>query len=88
MVFEKLEILAFEIVPNCGFLFNWLKLMKLACQIDVCGHYFLNSIMCDDQFVNSFQIDQVVFQILGFLLIPLCSSQFCEFELFGLNSLH
>ena len=37
--------------------------------------------MCDDQFVNLLQIEQVVFQILGFLLETLCSSQFCEFEL-------
>ena len=89
MVFEKLEILGFEIVSNWGFLSNWVKLMKLACQIDVFGHYFLNTIMCNDQFVNIFQIDQVVFQIFGvFVLIPQCSSQFCEFELFGLNSLH
>ena len=66
MVFEKLETLGFEIVPNWGFLSNWLKLMKLACQIDVFGHYFCNSLN-DDQFVNIFQIDQVVFQILGFL---------------------
>ena len=89
MVFEKLEILGFEFDPNWGFLSNWVQLMKLAYQIDVFGHYFCYSIMCDDQFVNIFQIDQVVFQILGFfVLIPLCSSQFCEFEPFGLNSLH
>ena len=67
MVFEKLEILGFEFDPNWGFSSNWVKLMKLAFQIDVFGHYFFNSIMCDDQFVNIFQIDQVVFQILGFL---------------------
>ena len=67
MVIEKLEILEFEIDPNWGFLSNWVKLMKLAYQIDVFGHYFCYSIMCDDQFVNIFQIDQVVFQILGFL---------------------
>ena len=67
MVFEKLKILGFEIVPNWGFLSNWVKLMKLAYQIDVFGHFFCYSIMCDDQFVNIFQIDQVVFQILGFL---------------------
>ena len=66
MVFGKLEFLGFEIDPNWGFLSNWVKLMKLACQIDVFGHYFFISIMCDDQFVNIFQIDQVVFQILGF----------------------
>ena len=37
--------------------------MKLAYQIDVFGHYFCYIIMCNDQFVNIFQIDQVVFQI-------------------------
>ena len=37
--------------------------MKLAYQIDVFGHYFCYYIMCNDQFVNIFQIDQVVFQI-------------------------
>ena len=67
MVFENLEILGFEIDSNWGFLSNWVKLIKLAYQIDVFGHYFCNSIMYDDQFVNIFQIDQVVFQILGFL---------------------
>ena len=39
--------------------------MKLAYQIDVFGHYFCYYIMCNgnDQFVNIFEIDQVVFQI-------------------------
>ena len=37
--------------------------MKLAYQIDVSGHYFCYYIMCNDQFINIFQIDQVVFQI-------------------------
>ena len=55
--------------------------MKLACCIDVIDHFYLFSLMCDDQFVNLLQIEQVVFQILGFLLETLCSSQFCEFEL-------
>ena len=55
--------------------------MKLACCIDVIDHFYLFSLMCDDQFVNLLQIEQVVFQILGFLLETLCSSQFYEFEL-------
>ena len=55
--------------------------MKLACCIDVIDHFYLFSLMCDNQFVNLLQIEQVVFQILGFLLETLCSSQFCEFEL-------
>ena len=55
--------------------------MKLACCIDIIDHFYLFSLMCDDQFVNLLQIEQVVFQILGFLLETLCSSQFCEFEL-------
>ena len=63
--------------------------MKLACCIDVIDHLYLFSLMCDDQFVNFLQIVQVVFQILGFLLETLCSSQFCEFELkLNLVSLH
>ena len=63
--------------------------MKLACCIDVIDHFYLFSLMCDDQFVNLLQIEQVVFQILGFLLETLCSSQFCEFELkLNLVSLH
>ena len=63
--------------------------MKLACCIDVIDHFYLFSLMCDDQFINLLQIEQVVFQILGFLLETLCLSQFCEFE-FQLNlvSLH
>ena len=55
--------------------------MKLACCIDVIDHFYLFPLMCDDQFVNLLQIEQVVFQILGFLSETLCSSQFCEFEL-------
>ena len=55
--------------------------MKLACCFDVIDHYILYSTLCDDQLVNFLQIEQVVFQILGFLLETLCSSQFCEFEL-------
>ena len=63
--------------------------MKLACCIDVIDHLYLFSLMCDDQFINFLQIVQVVFQILGFLLETLCSSQFCEFELkLNLVSLH
>ena len=67
MVCEKLEILGFEFDLNWGFLSNWVKLMKLAYQIDVFGHYFCYYIMCNNQFVNIFQIDQVVSIILGFL---------------------
>ena len=79
---EKLKILGFVINPNWGFCSNWAKLMKLACSIDVIGHYFLKSILYDDQLVNIFEIDQVVFQHFGvFVLKTLCSSQFCGFEL-------
>ena len=60
MVFEKLKILGFEIDPNWGFCSIWVRLMKLACSIDVFGHKFLNSIMYNDQFVNIFQNDQFV----------------------------
>ena len=64
--------------------------MKLACYIDVIDHLYLFSLMCNDQFVNLFQIFQVVFQNFGgFLLETLCSSQFYEFELqLNLVSLH
>ena len=63
--------------------------MKLACCVDVIDHLYLFSLMCDDQFINFLQIVQVVFQILGFLLETLCSSQFFEFELkLNLVSLH
>ena len=56
--------------------------MKLACWFDVNDHYFLKSILYDDQLVNFFQIDRVVFQNFWvFVLETLCSSQFCEFEL-------
>ena len=51
--------------PNWGFLFKLVQLMKLAFCIDVIGHYFLKSILYDDQFVNLLQIDQVVFQNFG-----------------------
>ena len=79
---EKLKILGLVINPNWGFCSNLTKFMKLACSIDVIGHYFLKSILYDDQLVNFFQIDQVVFQNFGvFVLKTLCSSQFCEFEL-------
>ena len=44
--------------------------VKLAYQIDVLGHYFCYSIMCNDQFVNIFQIDQVVFKF-GFFVLKL-----------------
>ena len=64
--------------------------MKLACWFDVIGHYFMKSTLYDDQLVNFFQIDQVVFQNFGvFVLETLCSSQFCDFELnLNLIALH
>ena len=63
--------------------------MKLACRIDVIDHYFMYSILCDDQLVNLLEIEQVVFQIFWVLLETLCSSQFCELELnLNLISLH
>ena len=72
---EKSKILGLVINPNWGFCSNLAKLMKLACSFDVIGHYFLKSILYDDQLVNIFQIDQVVFQNFGvFVLETLCSS--------------
>ena len=74
---------------NWGFCSIRSKLIKLACWIDVIDHYFMNSTLCDDQLVNFLHIEQVVFQIFGFLLETLCLSQFCEFELkLNLISLH
>ena len=79
---EKLKILGLVINPIWEFCSNLTKLMKLACSIDVIGHYFLKSILYDDQLVNIFQIDQVVFQNFGvFMLKTLCLTQFCGFEL-------
>ena len=69
--FEKLKILGFWMWSELGILSNWLKLIKLASQIDVFGHYICYSIMCNDQFVNIFQIDQVVFQIWFFFVLKL-----------------
>ena len=43
--------------------------MKLACWFDVIGHYFLKYILYDDQLVNIFQIDQVVFQNFGVFVL-------------------
>ena len=65
MVFEELKILGLVINPNWGFCSNLAKLIKLTCWFDVIGHYFLKSILYDDQLVNIFQIDQVVFQNFG-----------------------
>ena len=42
--------------------------MKLACCIVVIDHFYLFSLMCDDQFINLLPIEQVVFQILGFFV--------------------
>ena len=64
--------------------------MKLAYQIDVLGHYICYYIMCNDQFVNIFQIDQVVFKFgfFFFVLKLLMFKPILQFEPFGLNSLH
>ena len=62
---EKLKILGLVIDPNGGYWSNLAKLTKLACSFDVIGHYFLKSILYDNQFVNFLQIDQVVFQNFG-----------------------
>ena len=62
---EKLKILGLVFIRIWGFCSNWFQLMKLACRIDVIDHYFMYSILCDDQLVNLLQIEQVVFQIFG-----------------------
>ena len=42
--------------------------MNLACCIVLIYHFYLFFLMCDDQVVNLLQIEQVVFQILGFFV--------------------
>ena len=59
---EKLKILGLVFIRIWGFCSNW---FQLACQIDVIDHYFMYSILCDDQLVNFLQIEQEVFQIFG-----------------------
>ena len=62
---EKLKILGLVFIQIWGFCSNWFQLMKLACCFDVIDHFYLFSLMCNDQFVNLLQIEQVVFQIFG-----------------------
>ena len=62
---ETLKILGLVFTWIWGFCSNWVQLTKVACWIDVIDHYFLYSILCDDQLVNFLQIEQVVFQIFG-----------------------
>ena len=83
----KIKILGLVLNSIWGFCSIRLKLMKLACWIDVINHSKLFSSLCDDQLVNFFKNIQVVLKFLGFLLEILCSSQFCEFEL-KLNLIH
>ena len=86
-VLWKIKILGLVLNPIWGFCSIGLKLIKLACWIDVIDHSKLFSNLCDDQLINFFKNIQVVLKFLGFLLETLCSSQFCEFEL-KLNSIH
>ena len=83
----KIKILGLVLNSIWGFCSIRLKLMKLACWIDVINHSKLFSSLYDDQLVNFFKNIQVVLKFLGFLLETLCSSQFCEFEL-KLNLIH
>ena len=57
---EKLKILRLVLNPIWGFCSIRLKLMKLACCIDVIDHSKLFSNLCDDQLVNFFKNIQVV----------------------------
>ena len=57
--------------------------MKLACCIDVIDHFYLFPLMCDDQFVNLLQIEQVVFQILWFFVKKLYAQ--ANFVILNLN---
>ena len=62
---ETLKILRLVFIQIWGFCSNWFQLIKLACCINVIDHYFMYSILCDDQLVNFLRIEQVVFQIFG-----------------------
>ena len=57
---EQLKILGFVLNPIWGFCSIGLKLMKLACWIDVIDHSKLFSNLCDDQLVNFSKNIQVV----------------------------
>ena len=57
---EKLKILGLVLKAIWGFCSIGLKLMKLACCIDVIDHSKLFSNLCDDQLVNFFRNVQVV----------------------------
>ena len=84
----KIKTLGLVLNPIWGFCSIGLKLMKLACWIDIIDYSKLFSNLCDDQLVNFFKNIQVVLKkILGVLLETLCSSQFCEFKL-KLNLIH
>ena len=62
---DKLKILGLVLNPIWRFLSKLVQLIKLACCSDVIDHYFMSSILCNDQFFNLLQIDQVVFQNFG-----------------------
>ena len=49
--------------------------MELASPIDVIGHYCCYYIMCNDQFVNIFQIDQVVSKYFGVFCVKTLNVQ-------------
>ena len=86
-VLWKIKILGLVLNLIWGFCSIGLKLMKLACWIDIIDHSKLFSNLCNDQLVNLSKNIQVVLKFLGFLLETLYSSQFCEFEL-KLNLIH
>ena len=52
---EQLKILGFILNPMWGFCSIGLKLLKLACCIDVIDNSKLFSNLCDDQLVNFFK---------------------------------
>ena len=60
-----LKILKLVLNSNWGFCLLWLQLMKLACWIDVIDHYFLKSILYDDQLVNFYKLIKWFFKFFG-----------------------
>ena len=65
---EQLKILGFVLNPIWRFCSVGLKLMKLACWIDVIGHSKLFSNLCDDQLVNFFNKLASGFEFFGVLV--------------------
>ena len=66
-IYKKSKILGLVLNLNWGFCSNWFQLMKLACWIDEIDHYFLKSILYDDQLVNLYRLIKWFFKYFGVL---------------------